>query len=411
MSAEVSTTELSETNSNSTEILLRYHEIAIKGDNRGWFEGKLATNSKRLLKAVLGKDTSSESAKVHGRILVKTEWNQETAHAFQTQLFGLSSFSPIVRVATDIEKIRDQAIEVFRQLVESEGLPSEFRVKTRRSDKALPETSKEIDLYVGSAIHDLFPSVKVNLSQNNCIVGIEIRRGESFVWCKKVMGPGGLPVGTNAPVLSLMSGGIDSPVAAIQILKRGSPNHFIHFYGTPFVGEDALDKIKALVKIVNRFQPDAHCLHVVPFGKIQEKIALQTNPKMRTILYRRMMIRIANAVAKRIGASALVTGESLGQVASQTVENLATINSVSELPILRPLISFDKDEITEKAQKYGTYETSILPATDCCTLFSDRHPTLRSQESVILEQESRFSIQEMVDEALKSIERINVGRG
>src|SRR5262249_37048305 len=152
---------------------------------------------------------------------------------------------------------------------------------------------------------------------------------ESFIWTEKITGQGGLPVGTNGSVLSLISGGLDSPVAAIQILRRGSPTHFTHFYGAPFVGEEVLEKVKDLVRIVNQYQPDPQPLHVIPFGKIQEKIALCTNPKMRTILYRRMMIRIANALAKKLKAQALVTGESLGQVASQTMENLATINSVA----------------------------------------------------------------------------------
>jgi thiamine biosynthesis protein ThiI len=170
------------------------------------------------------------------------------------------------------------------------------------------------------------------------------------------------------------------------------------------VGEEGLEKVEDLVRIVNRYQPEPEPLHVIYFGKIQEKIALVTNPKMRTILYRRMMIRIANRLAKTIKAKALVTGESLGQVASQTVENLATINAVSELPILRPLITFDKDEIIERAHKWGTFETSIRPASDCCTLFADRHPCLRASLALIEQQETRFSVMNLVEEALASLE-------
>ncbi len=217
---------------------------------------------------------------------------------------------------------------------------------------------------------------------------------------EKIRGEGGLPVGTNGRVLSLLSGGLDSPVAAIQILRRGSPCSFIHFYGTPFVGEEVLEKIEDLVRIVNRYQPDPQPLHIVPFGKIQEKIALATNPKMRTVLYRRMMVRISCALARRLKAQALVTGESLGQVASQTLENMSTINAVANLPILRPLIGYDKDQIIEEAQKRGTYETSIRPAVDCCTLFADRHPSIRTTLPLIEEQEAKFPVQEFVEEAL-----------
>ncbi len=388
---------------NQETILLRYNEIALKGNNRSWFENRLATNACKLLERTLGTNFPIEINRIPGRILLETDWNQEAQEVLQNQLFGLSSLSRMIRVPTNLERIREQALNEFKNWVTLHGLPQRFQIKTRRSEKALPQKSMEIDRYVGTAILNQFPSLQVDLKRPDLTLGIEIRLKESFLWTEKIKGQGGLPVGTNGRVLSLISGGLDSPVAAIQILKRGTISHFIHFYGTPFVSEEVLEKIYDLVKIVNRYQPDPQPLHVVPFGKIQEKIALATYPKIRTILYRRMMIRISNEVAKKLRAQALVTGESLGQVASQTVENLGVIDSVAQLPLFRPLISDDKAEIIEKAKKWGSYETSIRKALDSCTLFSDRHPSLKTKIQLINEQEKRLSIDELVQEALDGI--------
>lgn len=287
------------------------------------------------------------------------------------------------KVPTRYDALISASLEEVQNWIRKNGKPYSFRVRTRRSDKALPEKSTDIDRIIGSAIHDAHPEINVELESPQLTLGVEIRFDQSYLWIEKVRGEGGLPVGTNGRVLALMSGGLDSPVAAIQILRRGSPCSFVHFFGTPFVGDEVLEKIEDLTRIVNQFQPDPHPLHIIPFGKIQEKIALVTNPKMRTVLYRRMMIRISCALARQIKAQALVTGESLGQVASQTIENLSTINAVAEIPILRPLITYDKDQIIEEAQKRGTYETSIRPAVDCCTLFADRHPSIRTTLTLI----------------------------
>ena len=387
--------------SSSHSILLRYHEVALKGGNRRWFEDRLTLNACKLIKRALGPDTPIEIKKYYGRITLETLWNKQTQGALE-RVFGLSSFSPMRRVTTDKTAITHAALaEVEKFIQEHKKVPSSFRVKTRRSDKAFPETSMELDRFFGSVLHDAYPQMKVDLVRPELQVGIEIHFEDSFLWTEKFSGPGGLPVGTNSHLLCLMSGGLDSPVAAIQALRRGAIAHFIHFYGTPFVGQEALEKVENLVAIVNRYQPDPQPLFVVPFGRIQEKIALVTQPKVRTVLYRRMMIRIANALAEKLKIQALVTGESLGQVASQTLENLSIINAASQIPILRPLITYDKDEIIEYAQKWGTYETSIQPALDCCTLFADRHPILKASASLIEEQESRFSIPELVAQALE----------
>jgi len=378
-------------------ILLRYHEVALKGDNRKWFEDRLAMNSKKALKAALGSTSPIQVTRPYGRILLETEWNPASQDALK-RVFGISSFSPMRKVPTRLDLLTAAALEEFAKLAQV-GLPKTFRVKTRRSDKVLPETSVEIDRIVGSAIKDTYPQLVVDLKNADFTLELEVRLNESFISSEKISGEGGLPVGSNGRLLTLISGGLDSPVAALSVLKRGSPTSFVHFYGAPFVGEEVLEKIEDLVKLVNRYQPENEPLYVVPFGKIQERIALATAPKMRTILYRRMMIRIASKLAQRAKALALVTGESLGQVASQTLENMSSINEVASIPILRPLITFNKDEIIAQAKRWGTYETSIRPSIDCCTLFADRHPTLRANAASIQEQEARLNIAEWVEEA------------
>lgn len=393
-------------------VLLRYHEVALKGANRRWFEDKLAGNTARMIARELNPSDPAaarvEIKRQHGRILIESEWN-ESIRAALGRVFGLSSFSPIRKVPTDRDAIKKAAVEEIDEYLRRHGMPKNFRVTSRRSDKVFPETSTDIDHWVGAAVHEKHPELKLELKKPELVLGVEIHFNHSFLWTEKIPGQGGLPVGGNGRVLSLISGGLDSPVAAIQVLRRGSPTSFIHFYGTPFVGEEALTKVEDLVGIVNRYQPEAQPLHVVPFGKIQEKIALATNPKMRTLLYRRMMVRVSCALARKIRAHALITGESLGQVASQTVENMAQINAVADMPILRPLITYDKDEIIAQARKWGSYETSILPAADCCTLFADRHPTIRGSAEAVAEQEARFPVNELVQEALDSIETRKIG--
>ncbi len=383
-------------------ILLRYHEIALKGENRGWFEERLAINARKLVTRALGKENRPEVERRHGRVLVHAPWSPAVSDALG-RVFGIASFSPMRPVPTSLDAIAAAALEEFESHAREHGFPASFRVLTRRSDKALPLISTQIDAEIGGRIKALHPSVRVDLEAPELVLGIELRFVQSFIWLKKVPGPGGLPVGTNGRLLALISGGIDSPVAALKVLRRGSPVSFLHFHGAPFVGDEVLDKVSDLVHATNRYQPDAEPLQIVPFGKIQERIALATNPKLRTLLYRRMMIRVACSLAPRSGAQALVTGESLGQVASQTVENLAAIDRVSSLPILRPLIGFDKDEIIREAKRLGTFDVSIRPGVDCCTLFADRHPAIRASLAQLEEEEKKFPLDEFAAEAAAGV--------
>jgi thiamine biosynthesis protein ThiI len=381
-------------------ILIRYHEIATKGLNRDWFEDRLCANIKRMLVKIypeLEKDIRTE--RLRGRIILHAPFTTETESTLK-RVFGISSFSPALRVQTDLEVITNTVIrELKSQFDSSSQKPQTFRVFTRRSEKAIALGSMEIDRHIGSAVLREFPLLKVDLHDPDLIVGLEVRRNTSFLYVRKIWGPGGLPTQTNGRLLALLSGGIDSPVAALQMMKRGAEVSFVHFYGTPFVGEEALDKVKALYKLINQYQPKAQPLFVVPFGLVQEKIALVTNPKLRTLLYRRMMLRIAEKIAHNMRAQAIVTGEALGQVASQTLENLTVVNAVATMPILRPLVGMDKSDIIALAKSYDTYSTSILPATDCCTLFADHHPVLKSNLGLIADQEVRFDVEGLTTEA------------
>lgn len=383
-------------------VLLRYHEIALKGANRGWFETKLTENARKIVQQFAGPEIPVKAQRGQGRIILHTEWN-DTVRSALKHVFGLSSFSPMRVVETDKEKIRVALMEEFEQFAEARGIPASFAVRTRRSAKVFGETSMELDRFFGSSLLQKHPDMKVDLTQSELTLGIECHLEKTYIWLEKIPGPGGLPAGTNGHVLTLLSGGIDSPVASIMALKRGLSTSFIHFYGTPFVGEEVLNKVDDLARKVNLFQAESKPLYVVPFGKIQEKIALVTNPKVRTLLYRRLMVRIANRLAEKIKAKSLITGESLGQVASQTMENMAAIEAVSEIPILRPLITFDKEEIIARAKDWDTYETAIRPGVDCCTLFADRHPTIRANLDVLREQEEKYSVEALIEEAAAGV--------
>jgi tRNA uracil 4-sulfurtransferase len=381
-------------------VLLRYHEIALKGGNRNRFERCLVENAKKLL--TRSKIDSFKIERENGRVIVNAEYSPNLEKTL-SHLFGITSFSPMNIVQTNLDEIEKFILNELSNL-ESLNHNETFRVFTKRSDKAVPETSMEIDARMGAAVLKKFPHLKVELKKPDLIVGIEIRRRHSYVWTRKIKARGGLPVGSNGPVLSLLSGGLDSPVAAIRTLRRGSPTAFIHFYGAPFVEQDALVKVEDLVRVINSYQPSPQPLHVIHFGKIQEKVALKTNPKMRTVIYRRLMLRIASQVAKKLGAHSLVTGECLGQVASQTIQNMAVIESATELPILRPLVAFDKDEIVKEAVSWGTFDISIRPSADCCTLFADRHPVLYADQTEVENEEAKLDIGSLVEEGIKNLE-------
>ncbi|MEK7691771.1 MAG: tRNA uracil 4-sulfurtransferase ThiI [Bdellovibrionota bacterium] len=426
-------------------VLLRYHEIALKGDNRSWFEDKLAANVLRQLRReapgivipgmrpediekVGGTGWMLKVERLQGRMVISLPsvlrgevTLEERARVSSAVLeacsrtFGLQSYGLGRIVESQMPLVQAAAIAEFRAAMaeyeRAEGKPvRSFCVRTRRSDKILGESSMDVDFHVGGAIGQACGPLVVDIANPDLQLHVEVRKGNSFVWSRKSLGLGGMPGGTNGRFLAIISGGFDSPIAAIQLLKRGGIVGFVHFYGTPFVGEATLRKIEDLVRLVNRYQPVPQPLLVVPFGKIQEKIALVTQPEIRTLLYRRMMFRIACRLSDMTGGIGIVTGESLGQVASQTVENLVAIDSSASRPVFRPLITFDKQEIINLAKRFGTFEKSAEPGVDCCTLFADRRPVTRASDAQAREQESLFDVDALVAEALEQTEIRKPGR-
>lgn len=369
--------------------LAHYHEIGTKGGNRWMFEDQLHQNIQQITGLAGGKIRLSAS-----RFIIETEDNLNKKLSF---VFGVSSFSPAVIVKPQILDVKKAILELV-----GEKKFASFAVCASRGDKKFPLTSMEINREIGDVIQQR-TKAKVNLDHPKKTFWIEITPREAILYTEKIAGPGGLPVGTQGRALALLSGGIDSPVAAHQILKRGASIDFIHFHSHPFTSKASIEKVKELAAILNQYAMKAR-LFLIPFAEIQKEIVQKTEPRLRVVLYRRMMLRLAEAVARQNGALALVTGESLGQVASQTLENIAVTNQTVDLPILRPLIGLDKEEIIGLAKKIDTYETSILPHDDCCTVFLPKHPATRARLNEVIEAEKTMDIDQMIVGAIKKAE-------
>jgi len=287
--------------------------------------------------------------------------------------------------------------ELLAQLVPRRSFSS-FRITTNRADKTFPGTSMEISRELGAYVKGL-TQARVDLTHPDLTIYVDILPREAYVYFDKVPGPGGLPVGVSGRVVALLSGGIDSPVAAWHMMKRGCPVLFLHFHSYPLVDTSSLEKASELVEHLTQYQYRSR-LFLTPLAEIQKRIILTAPPAYRVVLYRRFMVRIAEAIARREGALALVTGESVGQVSSQTLENMAVIEAVTTLPILRPLVGLDKQEIVERARAIGTYETSIQPDQDCCSLFVPRHPVTRARPEEVERMEAGLEVGALVEEAL-----------
>lgn len=374
-------------------ILIRYGELALKGRNRDLFEAALVQS----VKSVLRPFANINVRRNYGRMYV--ELHGEDAHAVVERLrrvFGISSISPTVQVEPDEQAIKAKALELIRHL---QPQPKTFRVETRRADKRFPKQSMEVSRMVGTHILRNIPEIKVDVHQPEAVVNIEIRAEGTYISCETIPGPGGLPVGSGGKVLLLLSGGIDSPVAGWKMMKRGVTLEAIHFHSYPFTSERALQKVRDLAQKLALWGGTVR-LHVVPFTEIQTAIREKCPEDYLITIMRRFMMRIAEQVAARTGALALATGESLGQVASQTLESMNTINKVVSIPILRPLIGMDKTEITDIARRIDTYELSILPYEDCCTIFTPKNPVTRPKPHVAERFEEKLDVAALVEDAV-----------
>ena len=352
------------------EILVHYKEIAIKGRNRPWFVERLVRN---IRTATLGTGVAEVRA-LMSRVEVRLDDEAQVDEVSRrlARVFGIANFASARRTAADLDAIIAAALEV------TEGLePQPFRVSAARADKRFPMSSPEIERRVGAAVV-VARAWPVKLDPPHRRIHVEIVPGAAYVYAQREAGPGGLPVGVSGRALCLLSGGIDSPVAAWRMMRRGCPVSFVHVHGYPLTSPASIEKAQRLAGVLAHCQPHTRLL-LVPFADVHRHIVAAVPPALRTLIFRRAMFRAASLLAPRLRARAMVTGEVVGQVASQTLENLAATEAAATVPVLRPLIGLDKDEIVAEAIRIGTFETSILPDEDCCQLLSPRHPATRAR--------------------------------
>lgn len=368
-------------------LLVHYHEIALKARNRPLFVRQLVHNLRRATADL----PVSRIRHLTGRVSLELS-DASSAGAVVDRVrhvFGVANCAPAFRSPLAIEALQETA----EKILTGQSFQT-FRVTARRANKAFPLTSQQLNEILGDVVRKRFP-VRVDLKNPEITLFVQILPREAFVHLEKVPGPGGLPVGVAGRVIALLSGGIDSPVAAHRMMRRGCLVTFVHFHGAPFLDRRTQEKTREIVTLLTRFQY-ASRLYVVPFGEIQQEVVVNVPSQYRVLLYRRLMARIAEHLAGLEGAKALITGESLGQVASQTLENLTVIEEAVKLPVFRPLIGMDKEEISAEARGIGTYEISIQPDQDCCTLFVPRHPATRATIEEIGRAELGLDIDRLV---------------
>ena len=391
---------------NYSTYLIKYAEIAIKGKNRYVFEDALMHRMKLALKYVDGEFAVS---KTQGRMYVDCRSAHDTGEVLEAlgRVFGINWICPVVRVEkSDLETLKKDVVRyVGEEYPEAEDT---FKVFARRADKSFPVRSTELNCQLGDAILDAYPKMKVDVHKPQIELNVEVRE-DICIYSKQIPGPGGMPIGTNGKAMLLLSGGIDSPVAGYMIAKRGVKIDAVYFHAPPYTSERAKQKVIDLAKQVASYTGTI-CLHVINFTDIQLAIYEKCPHDELTIIMRRYMMRIAEHIAGQNDCLALITGESIGQVASQTVQSLSVTNEVCKLPVFRPLIGFDKQEIIAISEKIGTFETSILPYEDCCTIFVAKHPVTKPNLNVIKRSEEKLAdcIDELVAKAIETDEVINV---
>ncbi|WP_343121015.1 tRNA uracil 4-sulfurtransferase ThiI [Intestinimonas butyriciproducens] len=385
-------------------ILLKLGELVLKGANRHTFEDKLKSNIARRLRPLGKFRVYTRQSTTYVEPLSDT-CDMDAAYEAMKHVFGVVGISR----AKACEKTREAMLETARSyLGDKLSAAHTFKVESKRADKSFPMTSIALSQWVGGELDDLYPNLQVDVHQPELTVHLEVRDYAAFVHADPEPGAGGLPVGTSGRALSLLSGGIDSPVASWMMAKRGVALEMVHFYSYPYTSPEAREKVLELAKLLTPWCGRL-TVHVVPFTHIQEELRRSCPEDYFTLLMRRFMMRIAEGVARRTGCRAVVTGESLGQVASQTMDAMAVTGAVTALPIFRPLVGMDKEEAVRIARKIGTFETSILPYEDCCTVFTPRHPRTRPRLEDVEAIEEPLDVEGLVKEALEGIERVQVG--
>jgi thiamine biosynthesis protein ThiI len=373
-------------------IVVHYQELALKGKNRPWFLGRLVRN----LRAALADLDVRAVRSLMGRIEVELgpDASRDEVGTRIRRTFGIANFSYAGRAPLDVDQM---AAAILSDL--GDRTCASFRVSARRADKRFPLTSPQIEREVGGRIQEA-RGWRVDLGEPELTIHLELLSDQAFYYFGKERGAGGLPTGTAGRVACLLSGGIDSPVAAHRMMKRGCAVTFVHFHSYPILSRASQEKARELVQLLTTWQQRSR-LYLVAFGEIQQQVVLSVPGPMRVVVYRRLMVRIAERIARIRSAQALVTGDVVGQVASQTLENLAVVGAVATLPLFRPLIGMDKDEITAEAIKIGSYPISIVPDQDCCTLFTPRNPLTRARLANVEAAEQALPIEDLVDRAVR----------
>lgn len=371
-------------------VLIHYHEIALKGKNRGFFLRQLEANLVLATRDLGCGPILRPTGRLFLTMGAETSW--EVLRQRLSRVFGIANFAPAFMMAPNLELLEKR----IEEEISSRSFRS-FRVAARRAFKTFPQTSQEINEKIGTSVQRVC-GAGVDLTNPDLTIYIEMLPAEAFVYFEKQLGPGGLPVGTGGTLVCLLSGGIDSPVAAYRMMKRGCRVVFVHFHSQPFADRTSQEKATELVRLLTMSQFISR-LYLVPFGNIQQEVVAHVTGRLRILVYRRLMLRIAEQIAQKEGAQALVTGESLGQVSSQAIENIATIEQAATLPILRPLIGMDKDEITRQAQQIGSYDVSIIPDQDCCSMFLPRQVATRTTHHEVECAERPLDLDRLVAQA------------
>lgn len=380
------------------EILIRYGELSTKGKNRRSFTGRLRDNLRYAFTDLEDVQIIMERDRMFLRTEVKATMDEMVKRL--PSIFGIHSFSPVASCAVDLDEMKQLASEI---LSEMETVGQTFKVTVKRSNKSFELDTNETQYAIGSHVLRQFDGLKVHMKNPTINLRIEIRDDAVYMMADVISGAGGMPIGSNGKSVLMLSGGIDSPVAGYQLLKRGVRLDAIHFYSPPYTSEQSLEKVKDLADQLSRFGASVK-LHIIPFTAIQEEIKKQIPDNVTMTTTRRMMLKIADKVREESGALAIITGESLGQVASQTLESMTAINEVTTTPVLRPLIAYDKQDIIEIAQKINTYNISIRPYDDCCTIFASSSPKTKPKLEKVTFYESFSSFDDMVEHAVANKE-------
>lgn len=385
-------------------ILVRYGELTLKSGNRNTFVNQLKSNIKYALIPLEGYKVLANRDRMY--VEVTEDANVEEIMRRISKVFGVHSVSPVVKVEKEIEAIKEAAVVLAKDIDEP---GKTFKVDAKRSDKGFPYETFDLQQILGGEILKHIEHLTVKVKDPDYKLLVEIRRDAAYLYSRIIKGAGGLPVGTGGKTLLMLSGGIDSPVAGIEVMRRGVTIEAIHFHSPPFTSEEAKQKVIELTQIMAETAGEIK-LHLVPFTDIQKMIHKTVPENLTMTSTRRMMMRIADQFARQIDAKALVNGENLGQVASQTLGSMYAINAVTNLPILRPLLTYDKEEIVIKAKEIGTYETSILPFEDCCTIFTPKNPKTNPRLDKVESFESKVDFDAMIETAIEGIETITLSK-